>query len=43
MQLMNVVTIKNADIRPLIDEFAKAFVCKIIYSIDDLYLSSNQI
>ena len=42
LQHVNKVKIRNAGVRSTIDEFAKAFVGRSIYSVDDLYSEYNQ-
>ncbi|KAL2631532.1 hypothetical protein R1flu_016218 [Riccia fluitans] len=41
-QPVNVVTIKNAEVGPIVDEYAEAFVGRAIYSRGDLYLGYDQ-
>ena len=42
LQPVNRVTIRNARIRPTIDEFAEAFAERSIYSVGDLYSGYDQ-
>ena len=42
LQPINKVTIRNAGIGPTIDEFAKAFAGRSIYSVGDLYSGYDQ-
>ena len=42
LQPVNRVTIRNAGIGPTIDEFAKAFTGRSIYSVRDLYSGYDQ-
>ena len=42
LQLVNKVTIRNAEIRPTIDEFAEAFTRRSIYYVGNLYSGYDQ-
>ena len=42
LQPVNRVTIRNAGIRPTIDEFAEAFAGRSIYSVGDMYSGYDQ-
>ena len=42
LQPINKVTIRNVGIRPIVDEFAEAFVGREIYSMGDLYSGYEQ-
>jgi hypothetical protein len=42
MQPVNAVTIRNAGIGPIVDEFAEAFAGRAIYSMGDLYSGYDQ-
>ncbi|KAL3676829.1 hypothetical protein R1sor_026777 [Riccia sorocarpa] len=42
MQPMNVVTIRNAGVGPIVDEYAEAFAGRAIYSMGDLYSGYDQ-
>jgi len=39
---VNRVTIRNIGLSPIVDEFAKAFAGRAIYSMGDFYLGYNQ-
>ncbi|KAL3695519.1 hypothetical protein R1sor_009595 [Riccia sorocarpa] len=42
MQPMNAVTIRNAGVGPIVDEYAEAFAGRAIYSMGDLYSGYDQ-
>ncbi|KAL2608078.1 hypothetical protein R1flu_026651 [Riccia fluitans] len=42
MQLVNVMTIRNARVGPIVDEYAKVFAGRAIYSMGDLYSGYDQ-
>ncbi|KAL2608432.1 hypothetical protein R1flu_027005 [Riccia fluitans] len=42
MQPMNVVSIKNVGVGPIVDEYVEAFAGRTIYSMDDLYSGYDQ-
>jgi hypothetical protein len=42
MQPSKKITIRNVGIGPIVDEFAKEFASRAIYSIGDLYLGYDQ-
>lgn len=41
MKLVNKITIKNVDLNPIMDEFAKEFARQKFYSMGDIYSRYN--